>query len=256
MNVTPPWAGATLAGGGEVALALLVVAYCVLGEPFVGRALHRVMERDVTGDAGRRTRGYARLLALEVVLGAVVLVVASVLGGIGLGRLGLTAPHATGSAVLFGLGLGVAVVVAAGVAASTVAIWRITGPIPVVGGNRVRVMMPRRPAERVWFLGLSLAAGVCEELLYRALLPALLAALLPGLSAWLVVLLAAVAFGAAHAYQGAAGVVITAVLGALLGGIYLSTGSLPVVMILHALIDARVGLLPPRVAGAAAAPHG
>lgn len=250
MNLTPPWAGAALTGAGEITLALVVVAYCVFGEPFVGRALHLAMEREVTADPRRRPRGYARLLVLEVVLGAIALVVASALGGIGLGRLGLAAPHPTGPAVLFGAGLGAAAVVAVGVVGSTVAIWRLDRPIPVVGGNRVRVMMPVLRVERVWFLGLSVAAGICEELLYRGLLPALLAALLPGLSAWLVILLGAVAFGAAHAYQGIRGMVVTGVLGALLGIVYLTTGSLIVVMVLHALIDARVGLLPARVAAA------
>jgi membrane protease YdiL (CAAX protease family) len=46
-------------------------------------------------------------------------------------------------------------------------------------------------------------------------------------------------------------VAATAVLGALMGIIYLATGSLFVVMVLHALIDARVGLLPARAVGRA-----
>lgn len=256
MTVNPPWAGAGLAGAGATVLALVVIAYCVLGQPFVGRRLHRAMEREVTRDPGRRRRGYARLAALEVFLGAVAVVVAVSPGGVGLGRLGLNLPRLGGSdAWLFGIGLGAAVGIAVVVVVSTIAIWRLDRPIPVVGGDRVRVMVPTRPVERVWFLGLSLAAGVCEELLYRGLLLALLAALLPGLPAIGVVLLGAVAFGLAHAYQGPVGIVVTGVLGALLGSIYLLTGSLLLVMLVHALIDARVGLLPARVlAGVAPAP--
>lgn len=256
MSVTPPWAGASLAGLLATTVALLVVAYCVLGEPLVGRWLHRAMEREIARDPARRWRGYARLLVLEVVLGAVALGVAAGLSGVGLRRLGLTAPHSTGSDFLFGFGLGVSVAVAAGVVGSTIAIWRIRRPIPVVGGDRVRIMVPTRPSERAWFLFLSVAAGICEELLFRGLLAALLAALVAtlihGLSPWLVMLLAALAFGLAHAYQGALGVVVTAVLGAVLGAVYLATGSLPLVMLLHALIDARVGLLPARVLDGAA----
>ena len=249
MNVTAPWSGASLAGLGATLVALLVVAYCVLGEPFVGRWLHRKMAHEVAADPARRWRGYARLLVLEVVLGAVALGVASGLDGVGLRRLGLTAPHFTGSHFLWGFGLGATVAVAVAVVGSTIAIWRIRQPIPVVGGDRVRIMVPTRPLERVWFLVLSIAAGICEELLFRGLLPALLSALLHSPSAWLVMLLAATAFGLAHAYQGVAGVVVTATLGAVLGVIYLSTGSLFVVMVLHALIDARVGLLPARALG-------
>jgi len=250
MNVTAPWAGASLTGATAIAVALLVVAYCVLAEPFVGRWLHRVMAREVAADPNRRWRGYGRLLVLEVTLGGLALVVAAALDGVGLGRLGLTFPRGSGSNFLFGLGLAVSIVVCAAVVASTIAIWRLDRTIPVVGGDRVRVMVPTRRSERVWFLILSVAAGVCEELLFRGLLPALLAALLHDPSPWLVILLAAAAFGAAHAYQGMTGVVVTAILGALLGVIYLTTGSLFLAMILHALIDARVGLLPARALGA------
>lgn len=249
MSVTAPWAGADLAGPLATTVALLVVAYCVLGEPFVGRWLHRAMERAIARNPAWRWRGYARLLVLEVVLGALALGVAAGLGGVGLRRLGLAAPHATGSDFLFGFGLGGSVAVAAAVVGSTVAIWRLHQPIPVVGGDRVRIMVPTRPSERMWFLGLSITAGICEELLFRGLLPALLAALLHEPSPWLVILLAAGAFGAAHAYQGVTGVVVTAILGAVLGFIYLGTGSLFLVMVLHALIDARVGLLPARALG-------
>ena len=158
-------------------------------------------------------------------------------------------PHLTGSGLLFGVGLAIAILVCAAIMASTITIWRLDRPIPVIGGDRVRIMVPVRRSERVWFLALSVAAGVCEELLFRGLLPALLSALLHGPPAWFVILLAAIAFGAAHAYQGTAGVAATAVLGALMGIIYLATGSLFVVMVLHALIDARVGLLPARAVG-------
>ncbi|MBO0702621.1 MAG: CPBP family intramembrane metalloprotease [Candidatus Dormibacteraeota bacterium] len=252
MNVTPPWAGAALTGPGATAFALVVVAYCVLGEPFVGRWLHRAMERDVREDPLRRWRGYARLVVLEVVLGGVALVVAAALSGIGLHRLGLGLPRAGGSGFLFGAGIGVSAGAVLAVVASTVAIWQLDRPIPVVGGNRVRIMVPTRPAERVWFLTLSIAAGICEELLFRGVLLALLAALLHGPSPWLVVLLGAAAFGAAHAYQGAGGMLVTGVLGAILGAVYLTTGSLLLAMVLHALIDARVGLLPARALGGTA----
>ncbi len=247
MNVIPPWAGASLTSPLATVVALVVVAYCVLGEPFMGRWLHRAMEGEVRSDPARRWRGYARLLVLEVVLGALALGVAAGLGGIGLRRLGLTLPQGRGAGLLFGFGLGASVALVAAVVGSTIAIWRIHHPIPVVGGDRVRIMVPTRPSERVWFLGLSITAGVCEELLFRGLLPALLAALLQGPSPWLVILLAAVAFGLAHAYQGVTGVVVTGILGAVLGVVYLTTGSLFVVMVLHALLDARVGLLPARV---------
>lgn len=246
MIITAPWAGATLPGAFATALGVAVVAYCVLGEPFVGRWLHHRMAEEVTRDASRRARGYHRLLILELALGAGALLVALALPGIGAAHLGLAPPLGSGSAVLLGAGLGTSLVLLAGVVLSTVAIWRLQQPIPVVGGDRVRVMVPGRAPERVEFVLLALAAGVCEELLYRGLLFAVLGALLPALSPWLIVVLGAIAFGAAHAYQGRTGILVTTLLGALLGAIYLTTGSIFLVMFLHALLDARVGLLPRR----------
>jgi membrane protease YdiL (CAAX protease family) len=55
---------------------------------------------------------------------------------------------------------------------------------------------------------------------------------------------AAVAFGLAHAYQGLTGILTTGVLGGVLAGVYLSTGSLLLPVLLHAAIDLRFLLVP------------
>jgi membrane protease YdiL (CAAX protease family) len=54
----------------------------------------------------------------------------------------------------------------------------------------------------------------------------------------------AVAFGLAHAYQGIAGIVTTGVLGGVMAGLYLGTGSLLLPVLLHTLIDLRFLLVP------------
>jgi membrane protease YdiL (CAAX protease family) len=54
-----------------------------------------------------------------------------------------------------------------------------------------------------------------------------------------------VIFGFAHLYQGIAGVLGTALIGALLVGLYLSTGSLLLPILVHAIIDIRAFLLVP-----------
>ncbi|MFZ0216202.1 MAG: CPBP family intramembrane glutamic endopeptidase [Candidatus Dormiibacterota bacterium] len=238
----PPWAGATLSPP-LAAAGIAVVAYCVVAEPLVGRFLHRRMEAAVGRDPAARTRHYGRLLALEVALGVAALLLAALLPGISLHRLGLGRPQ-TANPLELGIGLGACVALGIGLALSVVVIWRLRAPLPVVGGDRVRVLVPTTPGERGWFLGLSLAAGICEELLFRGLLLALLSALLGGPPAWLVVLLGAVAFGLAHAYQGPVGILVTTLMGALLGGLYAVTGSLLLVMLVHAAFDGRMGLLP------------
>jgi membrane protease YdiL (CAAX protease family) len=60
------------------------------------------------------------------------------------------------------------------------------------------------------------------------------------------VVIAALAFGLAHAYQGRAGVLTTGVLGGVMAALYLQTGSLLLPVLLHAAIDLRFLLVPAR----------
>ena len=104
----------------------------------------------------------------------------------------------------------------------------------------LRFLLPRTTAERAGFIALSLSAGVAEELVFRAFLVSALI-LVTG-SAWLSVSVASLAFGVLHAYQGSAGIVRTAVLGAVLAIPFLLTGSIVPSMIAHAAINIAAGL--------------
>jgi uncharacterized protein len=73
------------------------------------------------------------------------------------------------------------------------------------------------------------------------------AAVSGGLPDGVLVVVAGVAFGLAHAYQGVAGVVTTGLLGGVMAALYLSTGSLLLPVLLHAAIDLRFLLVPARV---------
>lgn len=73
-----------------------------------------------------------------------------------------------------------------------------------------------------------------------------MAAVAGGLPSAVLVLVAAVAFGLAHAYQGRAGIVLTGVLGGVMAALYLGTGSLLLPVLLHAAIDLRFLLVPTR----------
>jgi membrane protease YdiL (CAAX protease family) len=55
--------------------------------------------------------------------------------------------------------------------------------------------------------------------------------------------ISSVIFGAAHLYQGVAGVIVTAILGLIFSAIVLTTGTLVVPMILQALIGLRILLI-------------
>lgn len=113
------------------------------------------------------------------------------------------------------------------------------------GSDRARASVARQLAHLRWFLpsssselasfrALSLTAGVCEEILFRGYLMALL---LPFAGTLGAVVISSVLFGLAHAYQGMVGTVKSGIVGAVMAGIYVLTGSLLAPIIVHALVD-------------------
>jgi membrane protease YdiL (CAAX protease family) len=106
--------------------------------------------------------------------------------------------------------------------------------------THLELMLPHDRVEWPPFARLAVTAGVCEELLYRGYLTWYFSHVL---SWWPAGLLAALAFGLGHAYQGARGVVTTGLVGVFLFAMYAVTGSLYVPMGLHALMDLHSGHL-------------
>jgi membrane protease YdiL (CAAX protease family) len=147
----------------------------------------------------------------------------------------------------FGVGLAVGASIAF-VAALVVPVFllrRQIAEIPTVGD--IGSLLPRARGELVYGLGLSLNAGLVEELLFRLGMPALLYGITGnGVVAFA---LAAVLFGLLHLYQKVWGVVGATLLGLALTLLYLITGSIWVVVIVHALIDLRSLVLIPMVVG-------
>jgi uncharacterized protein len=101
----------------------------------------------------------------------------------------------------------------------------------------IQAMLPRNRAEVRTGALLSLNAGVVEELLFRLALPALVYGAFGNAVFALVV--SALVFGALHAYQGAAGIVGTTLVGVFLLALYLATGSILAAIVVHVLIDLR-----------------
>lgn len=105
----------------------------------------------------------------------------------------------------------------------------------------LRWLLPKTLAQRIVFAGLSISAGVGEELAFRAfLVPALERA---SGSIALAVVVSSVAFGMMHSYQRASGALRASVLGALLAMPLLVTGSVLPSMAAHAAYDLIAGLL-------------
>ena len=102
-------------------------------------------------------------------------------------------------------------------------------------------LLARNGRERFWGWLVCIDAGLSEELLFRLVLPLSIFALSENLALALGVPLAA--FGIAHLYQGVGGVIATGLVGVLMLGVYLASGSLWVAMAVHALIDLRAVVL-------------
>ena len=127
--------------------------------------------------------------------------------------------------------------------------------------------MPHTAQEARLWVALSTTAGVCEEILFRGYLIAVLAgwmrpALGAGVAIGLAYVGALVLFGFAHVYLGRTGAIRAGLAGAAVAGLYALTGSLWVPMLLHAAVDLHSGRLgyealredrPPARAGAGGA---
>jgi membrane protease YdiL (CAAX protease family) len=109
----------------------------------------------------------------------------------------------------------------------------------------IQALIPRNTAEVRLGALLSLNAGVVEELLFRLAVPALLYGAFG--SAVFALIAAALLFGALHAYQGAAGIAGTTIVGAFLLLLYVATGSIIVPIVVHVLIDLRSFVLIPLI---------
>lgn len=105
----------------------------------------------------------------------------------------------------------------------------------------VHFLIPRSSSEKIAFIGLSLSAGIAEELVFRSFL---IAAMLHASGSMAVAVVVSIAvFAASHAYQGWIGVVRVALLGLVLTAPFLLTGSVYPSIIAHAALDILAGLV-------------
>lgn len=102
-------------------------------------------------------------------------------------------------------------------------------------------ILPTTKQEHNYFVwGVSVSAGICEELLFRGYLIPLISAQLP---LYMAVFLSSVMFGLFHLYQGWQGVIKTSVLGGVFALIYIATGSIIIPILFHILVDVYSGTL-------------
>ena len=162
------------------------------------------------------------------------------------GLAALIGPLQLSDALLFGAGLAGGVL---GALAGTWWAWRrgkrgVRGPML----GDVGALLPRHRGELPLAAALAITAGVVEEPFFRLLLP-LLITMVTG-SAGVGFALAALLFGAAHRYQGWAGMAATTVMALLFTTLYLASGRLWVAIAFHAIIDLMGLVVRPALTGA------
>ncbi len=212
-----PWPGRV----GVVLFLVFLPALTLLQADMLARA-------DLTAAAGSRMSVYASSAAAIWAMGAVGLVL-----GLGAGftpaLLGLRWP---GAGPAYGWA---AIALAAGIAVLVVA--RLLGASET---TLVDLVLPSTRAERWAFVGVSLSAGIGEELAFRSfLVPAIGAA---SGNVWIGAAVSSVAFGLVHSYQGATGVLRATLLGFVLALPLVLVGSVLPAMAAHAALDLVAGL--------------
>ncbi|MGD1216664.1 MAG: type II CAAX endopeptidase family protein [Terriglobales bacterium] len=108
-------------------------------------------------------------------------------------------------------------------------------------GRNMQFMLPHGGIELTLWIALSVTAGICEETIFRGYLQRQFMALTKSAPAG--ILLSAVAFGAAHAYQGFRMVILISLFGAMFGILAYWRGSVRPGMITHAWQDSLGGVL-------------
>jgi membrane protease YdiL (CAAX protease family) len=115
------------------------------------------------------------------------------------------------------------------------------------GDRHARLASPRTGQERLWWVGLSCAAGICEEITWRGVQPELIAQA-TGLL-WPAIVICTVTFGIGHINQGRAWVAGAGLFGLMFHGLAWLTGSLYVGMAVHVAVNIASGLIGHRESG-------
>lgn len=224
-----------------------MLAWIAFAEPWLGVKGHRHFLADLSQRDDARRRFYLRWTCLLTVLGGVVLAAFALVPGLSWSALGMRADvsRVEPLAIIIMVGAGVA-----GAMVTAIMTKHRGTPPPVVGD--IAAMLPTTREERRYFILLSFAAGVFEEIIWRGMPVFAVYAIAPDAPVYWPIGISAILFGIAHLYQGKRGVFATAYLGGVLCWLYLYSGSLLLPMLLHVVIDVRAGFWRPLVSASQA----
>jgi membrane protease YdiL (CAAX protease family) len=195
--------------------------------------------RQLTTAPGGRIRFYRAIIARLWIWTAATALVAFISTDLSLADLGWTWPNGDGFDYLLAGWLLVVISTGALRARRRMRLGQV-----VPGRAGTTPIVPRTAYERRWAVGVSFAAGIGEEVLYRGLIIAA-GTQLYGLPLAVAALASIALFAAAHAYQGRLGMIGIGVLGGMLTAVYLISGSLLLVIVLHVCQDLLALLLVP-----------
>jgi uncharacterized protein len=105
----------------------------------------------------------------------------------------------------------------------------------------VRAMLPRTGLDLTFWIVMSVAAGFCEEIVFRGYLLRQFHAMSNSMP--VAVIGQALLFGVVHSYQGIAGVIVVSFFGLSLGCVAAWRRSLRPGLITHAIYDALIGII-------------
>lgn len=228
-------------------VAHCLAAYAVLAGPWLGRMWYqRIKKQIAAGVPDAKVKHYRALFVEQIVTTGVVLAIWR--GGIPASRLGLVAPYSWAWSCL-----AIAVILGA-LGWSSLLLRPKAEKLRLRVKDSVGALLPDTRQERSWFGAISVGAGISEELAFRGFLLYYFSAYVPQMNLAERLLLTSLCFGLGHLYQGWKGIVGTGVLGLVLGGLYLLSGSLLLPVVVHAAVDYRVLLIfPPQVSPTLAA---
>ena len=209
----------------------ILVFLLVVVQPLLGWwRFRRFVGREPVVSTARKMRLYAMVVGTQWTL---VALCAWVLARreLNIADMGLLVP---GDGWAWGTAIGLAIVLTSATVAAVRSIRQGKAEIPSHLRHVVRIL-PSNSIERAGFVPVALTAGLCEEILYRGFLTF---AIYHVIRSWPAALaLGTLAFGFGHLYQGARGIISTAVLGGLLAVIYGYWGSLWPCVLVHVIVD-------------------
>jgi uncharacterized protein len=219
----------------------LLAAYAILAAPWLGRLWYQKARRKVAaGLPNAKVELYRQLVAEQVVSASLVVAIWK-MGAIPKSALGLVAPRH------WGWNLAATLLIVGPLLRSALKLRSKADKIRKKLDKMAGALMPDTHQERIWFGGVSIGAGISEELVFRGFLLYYFGLYVSQMNTLEKVLVVSLFFGLAHLYQGRQGVLGTGIVGLAMGGLYVATGSLLMPMVVHAASDWRVLLmLPPQ----------